>query len=141
MSNPVLVNTLRGDVIENRHRGAIAVCDPAGRVKLAWGDVSALVYPRSAIKTLQALPLVECGAADHFGLDDARLALACSSHNAEAAHTETVRQWLEDIGLDQTALECGAHPPLHEKTAQALLRRMFALDVAVGFVAEESAGG
>jgi L-asparaginase II len=68
MSNPILVNTLRGEVIENRHRGAIAVCDPHGRLVHAWGDVDALVYPRSSIKSLQALPMVESGAAEHFQL-------------------------------------------------------------------------
>jgi L-asparaginase II len=121
MNNPILVNTLRGDVIENRHRGAIAVCDPAGRLVHAWGDVDALVYPRSSVKTLQALPLVESGAADHFNLDDAELALACSSHNAEPGHTETVQGWLKRIELDEDALECGAHAPYHVPSAEALL--------------------
>ena len=121
MSNPVLVHTLRGEVIENRHRGAIAVCDPGGRLVHAWGEVDALVYPRSAIKPLQALPLVESGAADHFQLTDAEIALACSSHNAETAHTDTVQSWLARIKLDEDALECGAHAPLHAKTAESLL--------------------
>jgi L-asparaginase II len=121
MVNPVLVNTLRGDVVENRHRGAIAVYDPAGRQVQAWGDVDALVYPRSSVKTLQALPLVESGAADHFHLDDSELALACSSHNAEPAHTETVRSWLRRLELDEEALECGAHPPNHLPSAEKLL--------------------
>ncbi len=121
MTNPILVNTLRGDVIENRHRGAIAVCDPNGKLVHSWGNVDALVYPRSAIKALQALPLVETGAADHFALSSAELALACSSHNAEPAHTETVHNWLKRIDLDEDALECGAHAPLHEKTAAALI--------------------
>ncbi|MCP4332794.1 MAG: asparaginase [Gammaproteobacteria bacterium] len=121
MSNPVLVNTLRGEVIENRHRGAIAVCDTKGRVVHFWGDVEAPVYPRSAIKALQALPLVESGAADHFQLSDAELALACSSHSAEPAHTETVHDWLGRLELDDDALECGAHAPLDVKTAEALL--------------------
>lgn len=123
MSNPVLINTLRGEVIENRHRGRIAVCDPRGRLLHAWGDVDALVYPRSAIKALQAIPLVESGAADHFELSDAELALACSSHNAETLHTETVQHWLTRLDLQEDALECGAHAPLHEKTAQSLTRK------------------
>jgi L-asparaginase II len=122
VSNPILVNTLRGDIIENRHRGAIAVCDPAGRLVHAWGDVDTLVYPRSSIKTLQALPLVESGAADHFNLNDAELALACSSHGAEPLHTETVQSWLRRIELDEGALECGAHAPNHAPSAEALLR-------------------
>jgi L-asparaginase II len=122
MSNPVLVNTLRGDVVESRHRGAIAVCDPSGRLLESWGDVESLVYPRSAIKPLQALPLVESGAADHFALDDSELALACSSHSAETAHTVRLRGWLQRLGLDEQALECGPHAPYHEATAAAMIR-------------------
>ena len=121
MSNPVLVNALRGEIIENRHRGAIAVCDPKGRLVHAWGDIETPVYPRSAIKPLQALPLVESGAADHFQLGDAEIALACSSHNAEPEHTDTVQNWLARIELKEDALECGAHAPLHVKTAESLL--------------------
>lgn len=121
MSNPVLVQTLRGDVVENRHRGAIAVCDPRGRLIDSRGDVEALVYPRSSIKALQALPLLECGAADHYDLGQAEIALACSSHNAEAKHTRAVHDWLARLELNEDALECGAHPPYHEPTAQQLL--------------------
>jgi L-asparaginase II len=121
LSNPVLVNTLRGEIIENRHRGAIAVCDPKGRLVHSWGEIDSLVYPRSAIKPLQALPLVESGAADHFQLSDAELALACSSHSAEPEHTDTIRNWLGRIELDEDALECGAHSPSDIKTAESLL--------------------
>lgn len=121
MSNPVLVNSVRGELVENRHRGAVAVCDPDGKLVHAWGDVESLVYPRSAVKALQALPLVETGAADHFALSEAELALACSSHNAEPAHTDTVRNWLKRIELGEDALECGAHAPLHEQTANQMI--------------------
>ena len=121
MSNPVLVNTLRGQLIENRHRGAIAVCDPTGRLVHAWGDVDALVYPRSSIKTLQALPLVESGAADHFQLSGAELALACSSHGGEPEHTAAVHGWLTRLELDDDALECGPHAPSNDKAAAALI--------------------
>ena len=121
MSNPVLVNTLRGEVIENRHRGAIAVCDPHGRLVHSWGDVDALVYPRSSIKALQALPLVESGAADHFQLSAAELALACSSHGGEAEHTTAVHSWLTRLDLDDDALECGPHAPSNDKAAAALI--------------------
>ncbi|MFZ9037929.1 MAG: asparaginase [Gammaproteobacteria bacterium] len=121
MSNPILVNTLRGNVIENRHRGAVAVCDPGGNLLQSWGVTETLVYPRSAVKPLQALPLVESGAADHFELGSAELALACSSHNAEPEHTEAVRHWLRRIELDDDSLECGPHAPLHDKTAETLI--------------------
>ena len=121
MSNPVLVNTIRGEIIENRHRGAIAVCDPSGRILHAWGDVETLVYPRSAIKPLQALPLVETGAADYFGLSAAELALACSSHSAEPLHVDTIQRWLTRLELDETALECGPHAPADSQAALALI--------------------
>ncbi len=119
--NPVLVHVTRGDLVENRHRGAVVVCDPTGRQIHAEGDVMAPVYPRSAIKALQAIPLLETGAAQQFELGEAEIALACSSHNAEPAHTDLVEAWLKRLGLDEDALECGAHPPLHEPTARALL--------------------
>lgn len=120
-SNPVLVHATRGELVENRHRGAIVVCDPGGRVVWSRGDIGAPVYPRSAIKALQALPLLETGAADHYALSAAEIALACSSHNAEPGHTDLIDAWLERLGLGQDALECGAHAPLHEPTARAML--------------------
>lgn len=122
MSNPVLVNVLRGSHVESRHRGSIAVCDPRGRLVASWGDVENPVYPRSAIKLLQALPLIESGAADHFDLGGAQLALACSSHSAESIHTATVSAWLRNIGLGEQDLECGPHPPMNETAAAALIR-------------------
>ena len=122
MTNPVLVNTIRGGHVECRHRGAIAVCDARGRVVHSWGDIEFPVYPRSAVKTLQALPLVETGAADHYELSPAELALACASHNGEPAHTDLVAGLLARIGLGADDLECGAHMPYHEATAAQLLR-------------------
>jgi L-asparaginase II len=90
MTNPVLVEVLRGPLVESRHRGAVAVVDAEGRSVLALGDVTAAIFPRSAVKVLQALPLIEQGAADRFGLADEELALACASHSGEAAHVAGV---------------------------------------------------
>ncbi|NBB83744.1 MAG: asparaginase, partial [Alphaproteobacteria bacterium] len=80
------------------------------------------VYPRSAIKPLQAIPLVETGAADAFGLDDVEIALACASHDGEPDHVDRVRAWLDRIGVGEAALECGSHLPYHAATAEAMLR-------------------
>ncbi|MEM7293772.1 MAG: asparaginase [Pseudomonadota bacterium] len=121
MANPVLVNKLRGTHVECRHRGSVAVCDIKGRLVYSHGDTEALVYPRSAIKALQALPLVESGAADHYAISQAELALACSSHGAEPEHVDAVQRWLHRIDLDAADLECGAHLPLHEPSAEALV--------------------
>jgi L-asparaginase II len=120
MSNPVLVEAVRGGLVESAHRGAVAVSDPDGRLVLALGDVSRAVFPRSAVKALQALLLVETGAADRFGFGDDELAVACASHGGERGHVATVAGMLNRAGLDASALECGAHWPSHQPAAQAL---------------------
>jgi L-asparaginase II len=122
MSNPVLVEVLRGALVESRHHGAIAVADADGATVLTLGDVAAPVYPRSAVKALQALPLIESGAAEKFGLGDEELALACASHGGEPAHVAVAQRMLERAGLDVTALECGTHWPSHQESARALAR-------------------
>jgi L-asparaginase II len=122
MGNPALVEAFRGALVESRHCGAVAVVDADGRRVLALGDVDRPVYPRSAIKALQALPLVESGAADRYGLSAEELALACASHSGEPGHVATATKMLALAGLDATALQCGAHWPIHAPSAQALAR-------------------
>jgi L-asparaginase II len=112
--NPILVEALRGGAVESAHRGALAVFDGDGRCVLALGDIERPVFPRSAVKLLQALPLVASGAADALGLDDEALALACASHNGEPAHVATAAAMLAKAGTDLQALECGAHWPYRE---------------------------
>jgi len=121
-TNPVVVEVTRGTMVESRHRAAIAVVDPDGKVVRAWGDVDQPVYGRSAIKPLQALPLFESGAADRYGLGAQEIALACASHSGEARHVQLVTAWLARIGCGATDLECGSHLPYHEPSAAALIR-------------------
>lgn len=122
MTNPVLVEVTRGERIESRHRGAVSIRDAAGRAVLTLGDVEQPVFPRSAVKALQALPLVESGAADAFGFGARELALAQASHSGEPAHVAGVTAMLGAIGLDENALECGAHMPTHSASAAELIR-------------------
>ncbi len=119
--NPVLVNQWRGNAIESRYRGAVAAVDSSGRVFSSLGDIQRPVFPRSAIKFLQALPLVESGAIESFGLDDKHIALACASHNGEPVHAELAADWLEKIGCEHDDLECGAELPLHKATQFELM--------------------
>ena len=121
-SNPVLVELMRGTVVESRHSGAIAIADARGRLVLALGDVERPVYPRSAVKALQAIPLVESGAADAFGLGDAELAIACASHSGDRAHIEAVRTLLTKAGLDESYLACGAHWPVSDTAMRELVQ-------------------
>jgi L-asparaginase II len=122
MVNPVLVEVVRGSRVESGHRGAVAVVDADGKIVFALGDIARPVYPRSAIKALQALVLVEAGAADRYGLGEEELALACASHGGEPGHVATVERMLKRADLDATALQCGAHWPIHQPSAQALAR-------------------
>jgi L-asparaginase II len=119
-SNPVLVEALRGSHVESFHRGAYAVVDADGHVVQQAGDIDRPVFPRSAVKGLQALPLVASGAAERFGLTDAELALACASHRGEPGHADTAAGMLAKAGLDDSALECGAHWPYGEDATRAL---------------------
>lgn len=123
MANPILVELSRGAMIESVHRGSIAIMDADGRLRLALGDVETPVYSRSSLKPMQALPLVESGAAAAFGLSDEEVALACASHSGEPMHTERVAAWLERIGLGEDDLACGAHTSRYEPVAEAMIRR------------------
>lgn len=117
MTNPVLVEILRGDIVESVHRGAVVIADGDGRLVSQIGDIDMPVFPRSAVKAIQALPLIETGAADAYGFGDRELALACASHSGEVRHAELAKAMLAKAGLDEAALECGAHWPLgHDAT-------------------------
>ena len=120
MPNPVLINLTRGNLIESFHRGSLCIAQGDGEPLLALGNVTSLVYPRSAIKVLQALPLVESGAADAFGLSNKELALSCASHNGERMHSETAGVMLAKLGLSKNDLACGSHWPMYEEAARDL---------------------
>jgi L-asparaginase II len=120
MDNPVLVEVMRGQLVESQHRGALCVVDADGGNVLALGDVECRVFPRSAVKALQALPLLESGIADQYGLTDEEIALACASHSGEPRHVKTAAAMLAKAGRDETCLECGAHWPLGEVATRAL---------------------
>ena len=120
LANPVLVEALRGGIVESAHRGAFVVADAQGGVVHAAGDIERAVFPRSAIKVMQALPLVESGAADALGLDDAELALACASHNGEPEHVRVAASMLAKAGVDAAVLECGTHWPYLDSAQHAL---------------------
>lgn len=116
----VLVEVTRGPLVENVHRGHVAVVDWQGNLLYSAGDPRHLTYWRSSAKPFQALPVVESGAADHFGIEPKELALFCASHSGEKMHTETVLNIFQKIGLDPSLLQCGIHMPYHAETARAM---------------------
>lgn len=116
MSNPVLVEVTRGNLVESRHRGVVIAVDGDGRTVFSLGETDSAVFPRSACKAMQALPLMESGAADAYGFGNRELALACSSHSGEPEHVELAAKMLAAAGRDVSALECGAHWSSDQKT-------------------------
>ena len=120
--NPILVECLRGDAVESFHRGAFAVVDADGGLRRAAGAIDRPIFPRSAVKVLQALPLVAGGAADALALTDEELALACASHGGEERHEQTAASMLAKAGVDVAALECGAHWPYDDGAVKAMAR-------------------
>ena len=120
MADPVLVELTRGGVVESFHHGAVAVVDAKGGVVLSLGDIDRPIFPRSAVKGFQALPLIESGAADRFGLTPSEIALACASHSGEPEHAATAKAMLAKAGQDVGCLECGVHWPMGEAANRAL---------------------
>ena len=109
--NPVLVRIRRGEGIESQHRGSWVLTDSSGAVLDGAGDFTRPVFVRSTVKSLQALPLLETGAAERYGFRDVEIALALASHNAEARQVEVVAGLLARLGLGVEDLQCGPEPP------------------------------
>ncbi|HSH45445.1 MAG TPA: asparaginase, partial [Longimicrobiales bacterium] len=116
------VEVLRGTRVESVHDVDIAVVDGGGRLAAAAGDAEDVIFARSALKPFQALPLVEDGVLDRFGLGEAELALCCASHSGEPRHVEVAARILDRIGRDEEDLACGPHPPFSGDAARALVR-------------------
>jgi len=118
----VKINVTRGPAVESVHAVAACAVDARGRRILALGDVDVPIFLRSSAKPFIAAAIVASGAAAHYAFDDRELAVVCASHNGEPFHVETVRGILRKIGLDESALQCGAHPPAYEPAAAQLVR-------------------
>jgi L-asparaginase II len=123
MRNPVLIELTRGALVESVHAGALAVVRADGDVVAGVGDIAAPVFPRSAIKPLQAIPFVETGAADRFGFGTAEIALCCASHSGTRAHVKLAGSMLQRAGLSPGALACGVHEPMDPATAREMVRQ------------------
>ncbi|CAM3273763.1 asparaginase [Filibacter tadaridae] len=117
-----LVDVVRGGNVESEHWGHIAVVDSKGNLLYSKGNPDRVTYARSSMKPLQAIPIVETGAADHFEFDPADLSLSCASHNGEDQHTNRVKNILSRLDLTTDSLKCGTHPPRWKETYEALIK-------------------
>lgn len=119
------VKVLRGDVIETTHIAHIAVVDAEGRLLYTLGDPHRMTLVRSAAKPAQALAVVETGALERFGFDDADLALMCASHSSEDRHIERTRAMLAKVSATESDLRCGGHVPISDAVYKAWIKRDF----------------
>ena len=121
MSDELFVEVLRDGTVESRHFGAAVVCDFKGNVVESWGNIERLIFPRSALKPMLAIHLIESGASERYSLSDEELSLACSSHQGELIHQNLVESWLDRLGLTEEHLACGPVLPEDTESAHKLL--------------------
>jgi L-asparaginase II len=122
MPNPIIAEVTRGNIVESRHSGAYAVVDTAGKLLRSAGDITAPIFPRSAVKAFQCVPLIDSGAAYRFGFTDEEIALACASHNGEPEHVRVARSMLAKTETAEICYECGVQWPMRAEAQHELAR-------------------
>jgi L-asparaginase II len=122
-SLPICVSVKRGNMQESFHAVDAVVMDKDGKVIQAFGDIESAVFPRSAIKFIQAIPFVESGAIEKYNLTERNISLACASHLGEKIHTDAVLDWLKTLGQNEEIFACGAHWPYDEETLHGMIRK------------------
>ena len=115
-----VVELTRGGIVECIHFGAMAVVDSSGNLLTSLGDPNLLTFPRSSMKPLQALPFVEDGGPEHFGLTEEELAILCASHHGTDEHVRVLRSIHAKVGLQEADLQCGVHWPSDKATVLAM---------------------
>jgi L-asparaginase II len=118
-----LVGTWRGEVLECVQSGAIAVADTLGNLIASAGDPQLVTYLRSSAKPFQALPFVEAGGVEHFGLTREELAILCASHDGTDQHVTVLQSIQKKVGINEQNLQCGVHPPYSKSALRQLILR------------------
>jgi len=119
----LVVEVTRGKTVESIHLGAVAVVDATGHLLASCGDPRSVTFLRSSSKPFQALPLIEMGGVERFGLEGREIAIQCASHSGTDDHYHVISALQQKIGISESDLKCGTHPPFHEPTWHALLKR------------------
>lgn len=115
-----IADVYRGNLIESRHRGDVAVVNPKGELNYYSGNPQNYTYLRSAAKLFQVLPVINSGAADFFNFTKKHIAVMSASHNGEKKHIQAVREILDIIEVGEDKLNCGIHDPIDKETAHKL---------------------
>lgn len=118
-----VVELTRGGIVECIHFGAMAIVDSSGNLLSSLGDPNLVTFPRSSMKPLQALPFVEDGGPEHFGLTEEELAILCASHHGTDEHVRVLRSIHAKVGLQEADLQCGVHWPSDKATVLKMRER------------------
>lgn len=116
------VEVTRAELVESVHSVAACASSARGDVVFAAGNIDVPVYLRSTAKPFIAATAIAAGVRERFDLTMPEIAVMAASHSGEPFHVDAVRSILAKIGMDETALQCGAHLPYNEAAAHALLR-------------------
>lgn len=120
--NPVLTERYRNNTLESFHRGAVCILNTDNEIIFSTGNPNQVVFPRSALKFIQQIPLIEEKVHQSLGLSEEEAAITCGSHNGEEFHCEKVRSILGKAGLNEELLQCGAQPPTLKEDRNELYR-------------------
>ncbi len=115
MKDAVLAEYVRDGFVESVHRGYLLALNADGSTALELGDSSALIFPRSTVKSIQGSAMVRAG----LQLEPRLLALGCSSHSGSESHLSAVREILALANLDESALQCMLDKPLGDLERRA----------------------
>ena len=107
----VLAKVTRGDLVESLHLGHLIVLNADGSTYLSKGSPELPIYPRSAIKSLQAAAMLKAG----LKVEENELAIICASHSGSQSHIDLVTKMLTSRGLSTSQLKNAADKPLGEK--------------------------
>ncbi len=121
-ANPILVKCTRSGLVEKTHRAVLCLVDTNNTPLFSLGNVNQVIFPRSAMKFFQILPLLMSGAVEEFGFDEQEIALMCASHNAEPEHIQVLQRILNKAGIEERGLGCGAHAPLSMLASHTLIK-------------------
>ena len=107
----VLAKVTRGDLVESLHLGHLIVLNADGSTYLSKGSPKLPIYPRSAIKSLQAAAMLKAG----LKVEENELAIICASHSGSQSHIDLVTEMLTSRGISTSQLKNAFDKPLGEK--------------------------
>jgi L-asparaginase II len=118
-----VVELTRGETAESVHFGVVAVVDLSGKLIASYGDPNRVAFLRSTAKPFQALPFIEAAGHTHYQMTAKEIAVICASHSGTKDHVKTITALQEKIGITESHLMCGSHPPFHAQTAKEMVLR------------------